>query len=305
MSDWPFLMYFSRARRGRPLALASLVGRDGSSYRQPGARMLIDADGYHAGSLSGGCLEEGIAKVGCRVIASGEPELLHIDTRPHFGCPGKLRILVERLDHGTGGLLERVDRELAARRQFRLLSGGNPAATRFLVDGEDTSGCLVEEVGLQLRLVMIGSASDGEPLLRFGSELAWDLHRVTHGPATEVVVDFPPDPMTAVLVMTHHLASDLDYLKNLLPHPYRYIGLLGSRRRRETLLAEAGACGLLEDPTLAERLFAPVGLDLGGGHPTVIALAVAAEIQAVFSNHAGGFLRDRLGSIHGGQLAWK
>jgi xanthine dehydrogenase accessory factor len=44
MSDWPFLFDFARKHRGGRLALATLVAREGSSYRQPGARMLIGAD---------------------------------------------------------------------------------------------------------------------------------------------------------------------------------------------------------------------------------------------------------------------
>ena len=44
MSDWPFLFDFARGHRGGRLALATLVTREGSSYRQPGARMLIAGD---------------------------------------------------------------------------------------------------------------------------------------------------------------------------------------------------------------------------------------------------------------------
>ncbi|MEO8614698.1 MAG: XdhC family protein, partial [Luteolibacter sp.] len=148
-------------------------------------------------------------------------------------------------------------------------------------------------------------------MLRIASLLGWDLHRVsrTEQPAIagetvtvcgddEFVEKFPADPMTAVLIMTHRLTTDLGFLKKVLPECYGYIGLLGSRRRRETLLAEAGACGLLEDPTVAQRLYAPVGLDLGGEHPATIALSIVAEIQAVFTGTSAGFLRDRLGIIH-------
>ena len=49
-------------RRCQPLALATLVRAQGSSYRRPGARMLICPDGTTAGSLSGGCLEEEVAR---------------------------------------------------------------------------------------------------------------------------------------------------------------------------------------------------------------------------------------------------
>jgi xanthine/CO dehydrogenase XdhC/CoxF family maturation factor len=311
MSDWPHLLDFARQNAGQTMALASLVAREGSSYRQPGARMLVTADGNHAGTLSGGCLEDGIATVAQRVLDSGRPETLHIDTRPHFGCPGKLRVFVEPV--AAESLTSAFD--LVVRRQeFHLATYFEGAGTRiFREDEEDPnqSGVLIEKVGPRSRLVVIGWTSDSDPLLRMASMLGWDLHRVSRmemaAVAGETVVvcaedefaaKFPADAMTAVLIMTHRLTTDLGFLKAVLPEGYGYIGLLGSRRRRETLLAEAGACGLLEDPSVAERFYAPVGLDLGGEHPATIALAILAEIQAVFTGSSAGFLRDRLGIIH-------
>lgn len=311
MSDWPHLLDFARQNAGQAMALASLVAREGSSYRQPGARMLVTADGNHAGTLSGGCLEDGIATVAQRVLTSGSPETLHIDTRPHFGCPGKLRVFVEPV---AVDLLTSVFRHVERREEFHLATFFESAGTRiFREDEEDPnqSGVLIEKVGPRPRLVVIGWTSDSDPLLRMASMLGWDLHRVSRtemaavsGETVTVCAEdefaerFPADAMTAVLIMTHRLTSDLGFLKAVLPEGYGYIGLLGSRRRRETLLAEAGACGLLEDPSVVERLYAPVGLDLGGEHPATIALSILAEIQAVFTGSSAGFLRDRLGIIH-------
>ncbi len=311
MSDWSHLLDFVRQNAGQPMALASLVAREGSSYRLPGARMLVTADGNHAGTLSGGCLEDGIATVAQRVLNSGRPETLHIDTRPHFGCPGKLRVFVEPV---AAELLTNAFDLVAGRQEFHLATFFEGAGTRiFCEDEEDPnqSGVLIEKVGPRPRLVVIGWTSDSDPLLRMASMLGWDLHRVARtkmaavaGETVTVCADdefverFPADAMTAVLIMTHRLTTDLGFLKMALPEGYGYLGLLGSRRRRETLLAEAGACGLLEDPTVVERLYAPVGLDLGGEHPATIALSILAEIQAVFTGASAGFLRDRLGIIH-------
>ncbi len=311
MSDWPFLLDFARQHTGQPMALASLVAREGSSYRLPGARMLVTADGKFSGTLSGGCLEEGIAQVAQRVLASGLAETLHIDTRPHFGCPGKLRVFVEPV---AAELLARAFSKVAERREFHLATFFEGAGTRIFCEDEkdpNQSGVLIEKIEPRPRLVVIGWTPDSDPLLRMAALLGWDLHRVsrTEQPAIagetvtvcaddEIVEKFPADPMNGVLIMTHRLTTDLGFLKKVLPHGYGYIGLLGSRRRRETLLAEAGACGLLEDPTVAERLYAPVGLDLGGEHPATIALSIVAEIQAVFTGSSAGFLRDRLGIIH-------
>ena len=78
-------------------ALATLVQTEGSTYRKPGARLLIDSDGATLGVLSGGCLEEEIGRLGQKVIANGTPMLLSFDTKRLYGCDGQLKILVEAL----------------------------------------------------------------------------------------------------------------------------------------------------------------------------------------------------------------
>ncbi len=308
MSDWPFLFDFARAHHGGRLALATLVAREGSSYRQPGARMLIGEDGSFVGSVSGGCLEEGIAGIASKVFSEGKPLRTVIDTRPHFGCPGKLHVQVEEMAHG---LIDRIESELRQRRSLLLVTDVD--GTR-LAAGE--VGDLLEKVCPPPRLIAVGWTGDMDPLLRFASQLGWELHRVLRDvrmvagtprvagesvralAADELIDAFSPDSTTAVLVMTHHLATDLSYLREILPAGYGYVGLLGSKRRRETLLMELGELGLLEDPEVTERLHAPVGLDLGGHHPATIALAIVAEIQAVLAGADAGFLRDKLGTIH-------
>lgn len=303
-SDWHLLLGFLRQHAGGPLALATLVAREGSSYRQPGARMLVAADGSRAGSLSGGCLEEGIAGIAAKVLADGLPRVERIDTRPHFGCPGKLTILIEK---PAPGFAAEVVRHIEERRTFRIAT----SASGSRIGAGDG---FVETVGPRPRLVAVGWASDQEPLFQMASLLGWDCHRivrdarmdpgstagetVSHPPAADLCARFVPDAVTAVLVMSHHLATDLAYLKAAAGGGYGYIGLLGSRRRREELLAELGACGLLEDDGWTERLHAPVGLDIGAANPPAIALSILAEIHAVLSGHPAGFLRDRLGAIH-------
>src|SRR6201999_3420837 len=77
-------------RPGERFALATLVRAEGSSYRRPGARMLICKDGTTAGSLSGGCLEEEIAFRAREVLETGGAVLMSFDTRKRFGCHGKI-----------------------------------------------------------------------------------------------------------------------------------------------------------------------------------------------------------------------
>src|SRR4051812_26567908 len=92
------ILRLSELRRGEPFALATLVAARGSSYRRPGARMLICPDGATAGSLSGGCLEEEVTLRAAEVMRTGEPALMSFDTRLRFGCNGSIDIFIEAAD---------------------------------------------------------------------------------------------------------------------------------------------------------------------------------------------------------------
>ena len=320
-TEWKRLLDFAASDARRPFALATLVGRQGSSYRLPGARLLIDSEGRHAGCLSGGCLEEGVAQVGLRVLRSGAGERLHLDTRPHFGCPGKLDILVEVLDDR---LLPEISRAIASRKRpwlatrFAESADGAPLGTRLCetrpLAAPETEWC--EELAPVPRLIVVSGTSDADPLCELAAWLGWETRRVVHSAEAQrdlvapssgridviepekLAQALPADERTACVIMTHHLGRDLAFLRAALAGAYPYVGLLGSRRRRETLLGELGETGLLEDPTVSERLRAPVGLDLGAEEPRTIALAIVAEIQAAWGGGEGRPLREHLGPLH-------
>ena len=103
-------------------------------------------------------------------------------------------------------------------------------------------------------------------------------------------------PHTAAVVMSHHYARDLDYVRALLGSDVAYIGVLGPRARSEQMLTEMRASGDKLDRI--ERMFAPVGIDIGGDGPDAIALSIIAEVSAVVGGRAGGHLRDRRGPLH-------
>lgn len=98
----------SRAiRPAVPMAMATLVGVEGSSFRQPGARLLVDADGRClAGAISGGCLEADVAARAAQVCALGKAVHLSYDLRDDLrtiwgfdaACDGIAHILLEPFD---------------------------------------------------------------------------------------------------------------------------------------------------------------------------------------------------------------
>jgi xanthine dehydrogenase accessory factor len=106
------------------------------------------------------------------------------------------------------------------------------------------------------------------------------------------------DEHTYTVLMTHNVHDDAAFLSALLPGPTPYVGLLGPRTRADAVLAEAANGGGAFTAQDLQKLHAPVGLDVGAETPAEIAVAILAEIQAVRSGHAAGFLRRRGGPIH-------
>ena len=89
--------------------LATVVATAGSTYRKPGARMLIMADGSYLGLLSGGCLESDLKVHAQQVLESGEPRAIEYDMRGPddilfglgAGCEGAMRVLLEPAGPGS------------------------------------------------------------------------------------------------------------------------------------------------------------------------------------------------------------
>ncbi|MFA5057494.1 MAG: XdhC family protein, partial [Opitutaceae bacterium] len=107
------------------------------------------------------------------------------------------------------------------------------------------------------------------------------------------------DRGTLAVIMTHHYRHDLPLLRQLLPRPLAYLGLLGPKQRAEKILATLATEGFAITPGMRSRLHAPVGLDLGAESPAEIALSILAEMQAVLAGREGRPLRERTDPIHG------
>lgn len=111
-TDLPTLFEtYLRARdAGRPLVLATIVDTEGSTYRKPGARMLLAPDGGQFGVLGGGCFESDLAVHADAALAADEARLVEYDMRGEddliwglgLGCNGLVRILLQPLTAASG-----------------------------------------------------------------------------------------------------------------------------------------------------------------------------------------------------------
>ncbi|HTR01641.1 MAG TPA: XdhC family protein [Thermoanaerobaculia bacterium] len=127
---------------GRRAALATVVAIEGSAYRRPGAKLLVEEDGRTLGSISGGCLEGDVREVARGVLAEGRPRRRRYETGADenaawglgLGCAGSVELLVQPV---TPSLAQ------AAERCLELFEEGRPFALCTPLDDDAASAAPV------------------------------------------------------------------------------------------------------------------------------------------------------------------
>ena len=169
----------SRAR-GDQLALATIVGVQGSTYRREGARLLVPANGNPVGTISGGCLEGDVRVAAAEVIAEGVPCLLHFDLTADdeavwgwgLGCNGVVDVFVEPAEGAveTAGAIRRAvddQRHLVTITVIEADVGSEtkPGARMLVHPGGDTEGSLgngqLDELGRDEALRALAAGRSG------------------------------------------------------------------------------------------------------------------------------------------------
>jgi xanthine/CO dehydrogenase XdhC/CoxF family maturation factor len=155
---------------------------------------------------------------------------------------------------------------------------------------------------------VLGAGDDAKPVVTMASLLGWNIIVADGRPqlarherfpeaervlTTSCVEDLRIKRGDAVVLMTHSYEQDRELLAELLKADLAgtatpgYIGLLGARHRSSLLVGEAAAMAGRSVDECCERVYAPVGLDLGGDGAEAIALAVIAEVQAWVQGRLG------------------
>jgi xanthine dehydrogenase accessory factor len=327
------LLLESGWKNGIPGALATVVATAGSTYRKPGARMLIYADGSYLGLLSGGCLEADLQLHAQEVIEHGRTRAVEYDMRGPddvlfgigAGCEGAMRVLLEPANAGgaAAAALEAAGRALSAGEPTCLLAVHDASelplgtyslstlppqladAAREALSGHSSREIELGQGAARVRafaqflappphLLVCGAGPDARPVVSAARAMGWRVTVVDHRPAYADPRHFPGarvvrvearalldrvdvDRCQAAVVMSHHLASDVEYLRALAlaGHP-DYVGLLGPLARRQRIAEELGPLA----QKLQGRLRGPVGIDIGAVIPEAIALAIISEVHA-------------------------
>jgi xanthine/CO dehydrogenase XdhC/CoxF family maturation factor len=160
-------------------------------------------------------------------------------------------------------------------------------------------------------LIVCGAGDDARPIVAYAADAGFRVTLVDHRPALldpvafpqaskrllarpdDPAVSLPPAGRSLAVVKTHSLAIDREWVRRLLAAGLPYVGVLGPRARTESILREISATA-----TDSERVFGPVGLDLGADGPRQVAVSIVAELLAFTARREPRHLVERKEAIH-------
>jgi xanthine/CO dehydrogenase XdhC/CoxF family maturation factor len=326
---------------GEPGVLSTLFSSSGSTYRPLGSMMVSGPGSLVAGGISGGCLEEFIARTGRALTHLHDAAMLSFDSdaedgRPLLGCGGAIEVLVERLTADHLHFLQQfavaAEQDSPSTAACIIDEGNLPCVsterfwftqhTHFLADRRlqrlreqsmqsgRSAGCLIDSdrrgliqlISALHRLVIFGAGNDAQPLCTLAHSLGWHVtvadrrsklatnqrfpqaDNVIAAPWADAIAQVRFTPHTAVVLMTHSVADDIEILGHLGDRPMAYLGALGPEHRRQWLLD--GLAQVNGSASMATTLRGPIGLNLGDRSAAGIAVSIMSEILAVMHGRA-------------------
>lgn len=243
--------------RGLPYALAIVVRAVAPTSAKPGDRALVTPEGTVFGWVGGSCAEPTVVRESAAALADGQTRLVQIapePVQPARGDGERPGLVVVPMTCYSGGALEVFIEPHPAKPE--LLVAGNSPTTQALVDLGTTLGYRTTVVDLTRRPELRGATRTLDE---------W-------GPLESPAARFDD---TYAVVATHG-TFDEEALQWLLARSVRYLGLVTSAKRYESVRSSLRSVGVT--PEQLARITAPAGHYLGAKTPAEVALSVLAQI---------------------------
>jgi len=239
-------------RRGEPFALATVIASSGSSPRKAGAKMLVRSDGSFSGTVGGGRVEKESVAAALAALADGSTRTLEYVLTAEYGfaCGGNMSVYIEP-------------------------QGRRPLLVMF---GAGHVGRAVTALahGCGFRVVVV----DERPECAVAGLLP-GADEIVCAPVDGAFASLKLDRESFVVIATPGHLHDFAAVRGCLATPAGFIGLLGSRRKRETLLRTLEEEGF--DGGQRTRVVTPVGLAIGAQTPEEIAVSIVGQLIALRS----------------------
>lgn len=256
--------------KGLRAALATIIVSKGATPRKDSSKMLVYEDGHRSGTIGGGFTEAEVCREALVALNTGKPKLLSYDLtgidheESALVCGGSMQVYVEPV---------------------------LPDPTLFIFGAGFVSKAVAEAarpLGFRIAVVddRIEYANHGKfPIADDFYVDCWE----------HVFETLPVRNSSCLFIATRGHRLDLLCLRFALQSPARYIGMLGSLKKNQSLFELLEKEGM--DPESFKRVCVPVGIDIGAETAEEIAASMAAELIAVRKNLDIRSIRDALRNI--------
>jgi xanthine dehydrogenase accessory factor len=253
-------------RQGRRSALATIVNVRGSIPSTAAAKMLVRDDGSILGTIGGGCVENDVCKGAMEVMKDEKPRSFNFDLNQHpdddtgLVCGGSLQVFVEPV----------IPSPL-----LYIFGAGHVGFNIYRV---------AQIAGFDVVVV-----DDREAFAN--RERFPDALDVQSGDMDLMMSQLDPPDSSYIAIVTRGHRHDMRVLRWAIDSKARYIGMIGSGRKVLTVFEQLEKEGIPRESF--DRVYAPIGLQLGSVTPEEIAVSVVAELIAVRRNCEGPLPHSR------------
>jgi len=254
-------------KENKVYAVATVVKTEGNTPRNPGAKMIVYADGTIEGSVGGGIVEKQSTSDCLKAMKTGETMLRTYSA-----------ISQEVVDKGmVCGNNMTIFIEPGERLPYLYLCGCGHVAQAVLP--------LAKTLGYYVVAIDARDISGYEEVLKPADEL-----HILESFDQIGSLDFVPGSAFIVCSFSHK--TDGDILNVILSKEPGYVGMLGGKPKIRALFTKLKENGYSED--ILRQIHAPIGLDIGGEKPAEIAVSIMAEVLAARYGGSCRCMRDNL-----------
>jgi len=241
-------------REGRRGAVATIVNVRGSIPSFKTAKMLVRDDGSIVGTIGGGCVEADVWQAARQVMAEEKPRTLtfNLNQDPKYDtglvCGGTLDIFIE---------------PILPQALLYIFGAGHVSTSLYRV---------AKDSGFSVMVIDDRAAyANRERFPEAQEVIAEDFE--------QAMARLAPTEAAYIVIVTRGHRDDMRILRWAVQTKARYVGMIGSKRKTIAIFRELQKEGL--PASLFDRVYAPIGLDIGAGTPEEIAVSITAELIAV------------------------
>ncbi len=299
-----------------PVAIATVIQTNGSVPREVGAKLMLSADASPMGTIGGGAGEAKVLQLAQTILITGQAQAVTVDLSgaPHREiqgiCGGQMQVWVARWQGEAAiAIAQAIVQSLEQGKAITLTTPFSPTALPDLMQAEasghqpgtaeSSSPSFCETLQPLPLLLIVGAGHCGIQLAKVAhlagfrimvqddrpewanTDLFPQADQLFHGPMSEVMGAIAHHSQVYAALVTRGIDYDLPALQALLTRqpPCQYVGMIGSQKRVNKALQAIQAEGIEREQL--QRLYAPIGLDIGALTPEEIAISICSELIMV------------------------